>query len=212
MRYVAVSRPDTTVQIEILGVGETMDEAYAGARAWFDNAFDKFGDLRWNELVAMQNNLNAVPEAVLYDRTGVTLDEWLAHLASVGQSPGTPQTPKPPPKSPTVTKVRSGWEPSVWVLAIVFVAFHPCYRLVSAIRGDLRDGDLSTNISLLAIFFILSLTLSVAWAAFWFWVVRIFKDDATLQDYLLFLFILQFASFVAGRAFLGLSLMGIAVY
>jgi hypothetical protein len=211
MRYVAVSRADATAPIEILGVGETMDEAYSAARAWFENAFDKFGDLRWNELVAMQNNLNAVPEAVLYDKTGVTLDEWVARLTSIGQPPATPQTPKPPLR-PAVTKVRTGWEPSVWVLAVIFVAFQPCYWLVNTIRLGSSDDDFSLHISKLAVLFLIFLIFSVASAAFWFWVVRIFKDDATLQDFLFFMFIWQLASFVAGNAFLGFKLMGVPIY
>jgi hypothetical protein len=210
MRYVAVSQSSPSSPTEIVGVGETMEDAFAGARTWFENAFDKFGDQRWNELVAMQNNLNAVPETVLHEKTGVTLDEWLARLASLGQYPGTPQPPKPP-MSPVVTKVSSGWELSVWILAGILVAFQPCYWLVMTIWTDVRDGDLAHDISTLPFQFLFFLGISAAWTAFWFWVFRWFKSDATLMDFLFFLLLLKFAGFAAGFMVQGVRLMGIPV-
>jgi hypothetical protein len=210
MRYVAVSQPSPWSPMEIVGVGETMEEAYAGARAWFENAFDKFGDQRWNELVAMQNNLNAVPEAVLHERTGATLDEWLVRLANLGQYPGTPQPPKPP-RSPAVTRVRSGWETSVWIVAGILVAFYPCSWLVTRIWTDIRHGSLSDDILTLPFAFLLALVISAAWSAFWFWVYRWFRSDATLQDFLFFLLMLKIAALVAGFFFPDVGLMGIPV-
>jgi len=188
--------------MEIVGVGESMDEAYSGARAWFENAFDKFGDQRWNELVAMQNNLNAVPETVLHEKTGVTLDEWLVRLASLGQSPGTPQPPKPPKPtgSPMVTKVNSGWELHVWILAGIFIAAGPVVNLIRLIQLDLRHDTISYSISDLLASLVTSLTLSVIFAAFWFRIFKFFKEDATLQDYLFFLLIVELASFFVSAA------------
>jgi hypothetical protein len=205
MRYVAVSQPSPWSPMEIVGVGESMDEAYSGARAWFENAFDKFGDQRWNELVAMQNNLNAVPETVLHEKTGVTLDEWLVRLASLGQSPGTPQPPKPP-RSPLVVNDRSGWELSVWILAGIFVLAGPFLNLILSLRVELRDGDLASSMAPLLVGFILSCILSIASSAFWFMVFRWFRSGATLADYLFFLLIIEFASFfVSGAMGIGQS-------
>jgi hypothetical protein len=206
MRYVAVSQSTPWSAMEIIGVGDSMDEAYSGARAWFENAFDKFGEQRWNELVAMQNNLNAVPETVLHEKTGVTLDEWLARLASTGQSPGAPQPPKPP-MSPVVTNVRSGWEPSIWFLAVLLVASRPVYWFISELRTDSYPEAFAGRISpdakilqndfaSLMPQFLLFLVISAFTTAIWFWIFRWFKKDASLQDYLFFLVILRIAGFI----------------
>jgi hypothetical protein len=199
MRYVAVSRPNLLSPMEIVGVGETMEEAYAGARAWFERAFDMYGGQKWNELVAMQNNLDAVSEDVLRERTGVTLDEWLARLASVGQAPGTPQPPKPP-VSPGYTKLNTGWELHVWVIAGILIIAPPIVTAITYSRMDLPNGMFFTNNSNLLIFFLFSLVGSIIGSAFWFYIFRRFKDDATLQDYLFFLFILKFARIAFGLA------------
>ena len=207
MRYVAVSQPTPWSPMEIIGVGETMDEAYSGARAWFENAFDKFGEHRWNELVAMQNNLNAVSETVLHERTGVTLDEWLARLASAGQDPGAPQPPKPP-MSLEPMKIRMGWEPSVWILLGILVFARPLYWLVTSLRAE-PNPDFPLNrisqdalpphdlASLLPAFGVYAL-LSVVSTAVWFWLFRLFKSDASLMDYVFFIFILRLAGIVVG--------------
>jgi hypothetical protein len=199
MRYVAVSQPTPWSAMEIIGVGDSMDEAYSGARAWFENAFDKFGEQRWNELVAMQNNLNAVPETVLHEKTGVTLDEWLARLASTGQSPGAPQPPKPP-MSPVVTKVNSGWEPSVWILAAILIIGRPILNFGLYVWDDLQGGDLSISLPLLVAWLLGSVIMSIAWSAAGFWVFRWFKDDATLADYLFALVIVQIAGLVVSSS------------
>jgi hypothetical protein len=203
MRYVAVSQPSPWSPMEIVGVGESMDEAYSGARAWFENAFDKFGDQRWNELVAMQNNLNAVPETVLHEKTGVTLDEWLVRLASLGQSPGTPQPPKPP-KSPFVVNDRSGWELSVWIIAGIFVLAGPFLDLIYHLWFVSQEGELASSMALLLVDFITSVIFSIIFGAFWFMVFRWFKTGATLADYLFFLAILEVAGWFV-RALMGIS-------
>jgi hypothetical protein len=192
MRYVAVSQPSPWSPMEIVGVGESMDEAYSGARAWFENAFDKFGDQRWNELVAMQNNLNAVPETELHEKTGVTLDEWLVRLAGLGQYPGTPQPPKPP-KSPHVVNDRSGWELSVWMIAGIFVLAGPFLDLIYRLWFVSQEGELASSMALLLAIFITSVIFSIISSAFWFMVLRWFKSDATLADYLFILAIIQIA-------------------
>src|SRR4051794_17228935 len=93
MRYVAVSRPNASAPIQI--VGETMDDAYSGARAWFDSEFENAANRRWQELVAMENNLDAITEIELKEQSGFTLDDWLTHLEKNGHPPGIPQPPKP---------------------------------------------------------------------------------------------------------------------
>jgi hypothetical protein len=213
MRYVAISQTSPWSPTEIVGVGDTMDEAYAGARAWFEHAFDKFGEQRWNELVAMQNNLDAVSEEVLQDRTGATLDEWLVRLASLGQSPSTPQPPKPPrpPGSPMVTKVNSGWELSVWIIAAILILGGQIINLAMHIRAHMRDGDLSSTVEMLLVGFVVTVAVSILWAAIWFWIFSWFKEDATLQDFLFFLFILEFAGVVVDFMLDGVNLMGVPV-
>jgi hypothetical protein len=210
MRYVAISQPSPWSPTEIVGVGNTMEEAYAGARAWFENAFDKFGEQRWNELVAMQNNLDAVSEEVLHEKTGATLDEWLDRLARLDQNPGTPQPPKPP-MSPEVTNVRLGWELSTWIVAGILVAFLPCYWLVTTVWTDVRNGGLSRDLSTVPFQFVFFMAISIAWTAFWFWVFRWFKSDGTLLDFLFFLALLEFAEFAASFIVDGASIKGVPV-
>src|SRR4029453_14408495 len=152
MRYVAVSRPDAAAPIQILGVGESMDDAFAGARAWFDAAFANVDSetRRWRELFAMQKNLAAVPESVFHEKTGVSLDDWLVRLANAGLSPGTPQPPKLWTGFERAKRPKEGWEPSTWILTGIYFFTVPVINLYLKWQL-LADGGLGHSVSFLLI-------------------------------------------------------------
>jgi hypothetical protein len=130
MRYVAVSRPNATAPIQIVGVGDTMDDAYSGARSWFDKAFEDADERRWQDLVAMENNLDAITETELKEKSGFSLDEWLTHLEEVGHSPGTQQ----PPKAWRDLVFRGdpiGWDRSTWVVLGFLVCMPPTVGFIN---------------------------------------------------------------------------------
>jgi hypothetical protein len=213
MRYVAVSRADISAPLQILGVGETMDEAYAGARAWFDNAFlgVDSGDPRWRDLLAMQNNLDAVSEDVLSENSGLGLDDWLARLAAIGQSPGTPQPPKPWRGLEPYRDLKDGWDRTTWILAALYLIGLPIFRM-SLFWRDQTDSGLGLSTSFLFPYFFLVILIQVVYAVFWFKVFQFFfGDDQTLQDFLFFLLLVGFGRIVAMNLVFHFKMMGIPI-
>jgi hypothetical protein len=212
MRYVAVSRTDFTAPVQILGVGETMEEAYAGARDWFDSAFNGVdaSDPKWRKLLALQNNLDAVTEDVLFERSGLGLDEWLARMAAIGQRPGTPQPAKPWRGMGPYRDLKDGWDRTTWILAALYFVGLPAFRLFLAFR-DQSDGlGFSTSFLFTYILFIVVVNTVFAVISFkvfqWF-----FGDDQTLQDFLFFLLIVGFARIVAVNLAFHIKLMGFPI-
>jgi hypothetical protein len=213
MRYVAVSRPDAAAPIQILGVGESMDDAFAGARAWFDTAFANVDSetRRWRELFAMQNNLDAVPESVLHEKTGVSLDDWLARLASAGLSPGTPQPPKLWTGFELPKRPKEGWELSTWILTGIYFFTVPVINLYLKWQL-LTDGGLRHSVSFLLIWFLISLLIQTIFAFIGFKIFQLAAgEDGTLRDFIFWLFFIRIVWFVLGNAVWSLELRGVPI-
>jgi hypothetical protein len=130
MRYVAVSRPNAAAPIQIVGVGGTMDDAYFGAMSWFEKAFEDADDQRWQALVAMENNLDAVTETELKEKSGFSLDEWLTHLEEVGNPPDKPQ-PTKPWRDLVFRSDPIGWDHSTWVVLGFLVCVPPTVGFIN---------------------------------------------------------------------------------
>src|SRR5262245_1049492 len=213
MRYVAVSRTDFTAPVQVLGVGETMDEAYAGARAWFDTAFFGVdsGDPRWKNLIILQNNLDAVTEDVLFERSGLGLDEWLTRLAAIGQGPGTPQ-PSNPWRDIEISRDRpTGWEASVWILAAIYFFSVPVFNLIYLLRVELGGAE-TLALPQLVVWVVVGFVSQAFFALIWFKIFQaVVGEDVSLAEFLVFLFLIRIAFFAAGYFFLPLRYMGVPV-
>jgi hypothetical protein len=213
MRYVAVSRPDAAAPIQILGVGESMDDAFAGARAWFDAAFANVDSetRRWRELFAMQNNLDAVPESVLHEKTGVSLDDWLDRLASVGLSPSTPQPPKLWAGFELPKRPNEGWELSTWILTGIYFLSMPVMNLFQEWRLQTNGGS-GHSVQTLLFWFVVTLLIQTVFAILGFKIFQLFADeDATLRDFMFWLFFIRIVCFVLGNVVWSLKLMGMSI-
>jgi hypothetical protein len=212
MRYVAVSLPDAAAPIQILGVGESMDDAFAGARAWFDTAFANVDSetRRWRELFAMQNNLDAVPESVLQEKTGVSLDDWLVRLASAGLSPGTSQPPKPW-RDVEISRKREGWDRSDWILAgIIFLG--PTFLSYILSWFYVWDRRLPISPETMFLYICVGLVIQTIVAVIEFKFVQYFFDrDLSLRGFLMVYVLYQLASFAFGLATVHVGLLGFLV-
>lgn len=212
MRYVAISQAAIGAPVQILGVGQSMEEAYAGARAWFDTAFNGVdsGDPKWRNLVVMQNNLDAVTEDVLYEKSGLGLDDWLARLAAIGQSPGTPQPPKPWRGMEPHRDLKDGWDRTTWILAALYFIGLPIFRIFLGWRG--LGGELGFDASYFLPYLIVLTLINVVCAVIWFKIFQLFfGNDKTLQDFLFFLLLVGFGRIVAFNLVFHFKMMGIPI-
>jgi hypothetical protein len=135
MRFAAVSQSRPGAPVHVLGVGETMDDAFASARAWFETQFQRASSKDQAHLIALQDHLSVFAEDDLEAKSGLSLDGWLARMRAVGVVPpavkAKPAAPAEvddiwvdPPPLPTD---GSGIGLETWVLAaLVFVGVPLC--------------------------------------------------------------------------------------
>jgi hypothetical protein len=99
MRYAAVIRTHPDASPRLVGVGDSRDDALAGARVWFQAQFDKTSHKDWPRLIALQDQLVVATEDELAAQTGSTLDDWLARMSAARIAPAT----APPAAASTAT-------------------------------------------------------------------------------------------------------------
>jgi hypothetical protein len=106
MRHAAVIRSRAEAAPQLVGVGETRDDALAGARIWFQAQFDRTSHKDWPRLIALQDRLTVYAEHELTSETGIGLDEVLERMAAAGFAPSTA------PAEPTASASDDAWPTS----------------------------------------------------------------------------------------------------
>ena len=104
MRHAAVIRTHADATPRLVGVGDSRDEALAGARVWFQAQFERTSHKDWPRLIALQDQLVVYTEDELAAQTGSTLDEWLTRMTAAGIAPATA-----PPVAASTTSPDDGW-------------------------------------------------------------------------------------------------------
>lgn len=96
MRYAAITRLDRTSPLQLVGVGESANDAIANALNWFDSAYSEVSGHRWEQIRRLQERTQVYSEEELRLGTGIDLDAWLTHLARTGQRPVDGRPVEPP--------------------------------------------------------------------------------------------------------------------
>jgi hypothetical protein len=87
MRHAALIQPKPEQPPQLIGLGETWADAMAGARAWFGTEMDRTSSKDWPRLFALQEQLTVYTEDEFAAKTGIALDDWLAHVSATGIAP-----------------------------------------------------------------------------------------------------------------------------
>lgn len=154
MRYAAVSQSRSDAPVHVIGIGETMDDALASARAWFDLQFARVGYKEHPHLLSLQHHLCIFDEHDLESKSGMGLDAWLARMRAVGVIPphvkAKPTLPvdnsiwADPAIIPTPRKRGIGLD--TWVIAALLFLVLPGFEIWWVMSKLIPDGiPVTTN-------------------------------------------------------------------